>query len=116
MAELMKKIQCPVDGCESAAELKADKRKKLYVECPDCGSLKFNRNAGQKRLEKLLAAQGVDVAEVISEIPEDEPETLPEVVPEDSEKKGGAGKVVGLVLLALGAIGGGVAWAKSRQA
>ena len=56
MREKVTEMPCPDPDCEATAEVRADKRGKLYVICPDCGRFTYNTRTGQERLRAKLAA------------------------------------------------------------
>lgn len=52
MAELVGKAPCP--DCQAEADIKADKRKFLYLDCSCCGIFKYQRHTGQARIRARL--------------------------------------------------------------
>jgi len=56
MREKVTEMPCPDPDCGATAEVRADKRGKLYVICPECGRFTYNTRTGQERLKAKLAA------------------------------------------------------------
>lgn len=52
MSELKGQVPCP--DCGTTSDVKADKRKFLYLVCPDCGVFKYQTHKGQARLRYRL--------------------------------------------------------------
>lgn len=78
MAEVVGKAPCP--DCGDEAEIKEDKRKFLYLDCPCCGIFKYQRHTGQKRIRARLEKYSNDGRS-------SEPGTgnIPDPVPENKE-------------------------------
>ncbi len=68
MREKITEMPCPDPDCTATAEVRADKRGKLYVICPDCGRFTYNTLRGQERLKAKLAALEVAQRPPVEEV------------------------------------------------
>lgn len=127
MGEKIQDTKCP--DCGDTADLKADKRGKLYIVCPCCGRFTYNTNTGQERLRARIgqpAAPGErredmpqeDDPAIVYDMPGDL-ETLEDDADEaESEEKEGSSvwlKVSGALALVVGGLIGWKSW-QNKQA
>lgn len=128
MSEIIGYTQCPFKNCKSAAEFKKDKRQKKFINCPTHGRIPGSTNEAQAELESLLIAGAVfdspeDFHEFSDKIEQNQhvknqtetqkkPEAQAENAPEDKPEKP---RKTGLIILGLGIITGGIAWAVNQN-
>ena len=114
-------MPCPDPECEETAEVRADKRGKLYVICPDCGRFTYNTLKGQERLRARLDALAQPAPEQVGGVTfgvvDDEPAQVDEPAQEQTEGNTGSGGLSPKVAagLALGClVVGGALWPKLK--
>ncbi|RMG27949.1 MAG: hypothetical protein D6721_09440 [Gammaproteobacteria bacterium] len=123
MREKVTEMPCPDPDCEATAEVRADKRGKLYVICPECGRFTYNTLRGQERLKAKLAALEAaqrPPAEQVGGVTFGAPEPEPLPVQEPEPKADGEGQEYRRwdrwLILAGIAIGVGSWWWKRQAA
>ncbi len=85
MSELKGQVPCP--DCGTTSDVKADKRKFLYLVCPDCGVFKYQTHKGQARLRARLEQATAGAASVESGTAEPAPENPVQVPKTKPEKR-----------------------------